>query len=180
MKPVRINLARPGWQRSLLNTGAGWWLGALAGAVLLVAAGIGMRQLLDEQAQREARIRASLRTPQVSATPAALIPAPQATAVNSAVHQLNLPWRELAASLDGANTQGVSLLALEPDARARKLKLQAEAAGSDAMVAYIEALKHQPLILSVLLTRHEINEGDAARPIRFQLELQWSTRGGQP
>jgi hypothetical protein len=41
------------------------------------------------------------------------------------------------------------------------------------MVGYVEELKQQELFSSVMLTRHEINEQDPNRPLRFQLEAVW-------
>ena len=52
--------------------------------------------------------------------------------------------------------------------------MTAEARSSDAMIAYLEALKEQELFTGVALTRHEINELDPNKPIRFQLEAEWS------
>jgi hypothetical protein len=42
------------------------------------------------------------------------------------------------------------------------------------MIAYVEALKKQDLFADVVLTRHEINEQDPMRPIRFQIDAEWS------
>lgn len=53
------------------------------------------------------------------------------------------------------------------------LKATAEAKASDDMVGYVEQLKKQGLFSNVLLTRHEINEQDPNKPIRFQLEAEW-------
>jgi hypothetical protein len=88
--------------------------------------------------------------------------------------QLNLPWRALQDAIGAATPPTIAMLALEPDARKRSMKITAEAKSSDAMIAYVEELKKQELFSDVALTRHEINELDPARPIRFQIEAEWT------
>ena len=100
----------------------------------------------------------------------------QAAAVNAAILQLNLPWRDLQDALASATPPAIALRALDPDARKRVLKITAETTGSDAMVAYVAQLKQQELFgTRVQLLRHEINELDPNRPLRFQLEARWGT-----
>ncbi|KAB8046963.1 hypothetical protein GCN74_28320, partial [Janthinobacterium sp. FT14W] len=106
--------------------------------------------------------------------PQAPIAPAQAAAVNTAILQLNLPWRDVQDALASATPPGIALLALEPDARKRVLKITAETTGSDAMVAYIAQLKQQELFgARVQLLRHEINALDPNKPLRFQLEAHW-------
>jgi Tfp pilus assembly protein PilN len=97
----------------------------------------------------------------------------QAAAVNAAILQLNLPWRALHDAVKAATPPTVALLALEPDARRRTLRITAEARGSDEMLAYVDRMQRQDWFADVALTRHEINEQDPNRPIRFQLDAQW-------
>jgi Tfp pilus assembly protein PilN len=56
------------------------------------------------------------------------------------------------------------------------LKISAEAKNADDMIDYIEQLKQQEFFVGAALSRHEINDADPSRPIRFQVEAQWSTR----
>ncbi len=102
------------------------------------------------------------------------IPEAQAAAVNAAVLQLNLPWRALHDAIGEATPATIGLLALEPDPRKRSIRITAEAKSSDDMIAYVELLKRQELFAGVTLARHEINEQDPNRPIRFQLDAEWS------
>jgi hypothetical protein len=44
------------------------------------------------------------------------------------------------------------------------------------MVAYVADLKQQESFSGVILTRHEINDQDPNRPLRFQLEATWVAR----
>jgi len=119
-----------------------------------------------------ARARAWARAP---APVRAAVPPAQADAVNAAVLQLNLPWRALHDAVQAGTPAGIALLALEPDAKRRSLRITAEAKTSDDMIGYVEQLRQQNWFDAVALVRHEINEQDPNRPIRFQIDAAWST-----
>jgi Tfp pilus assembly protein PilN len=159
---------------------AGWPAWGAAGAALVLVASAGclyLRYDADKQAF-EAQLSAT-RARQAAARPlkvalaAPALSAAEAAAVNAVVMQLNLPWRDLRTAVRDATPPSVALLALEPDARKRALRVTAEAKTSEHMIAYVERLKQQALFESVVLSRHEINEQDPNRPIRFQLDAQW-------
>ncbi|WP_194714294.1 hypothetical protein [Noviherbaspirillum soli] len=103
------------------------------------------------------------------------IPASQAAAVNRAVRQLNLPWRDVFDALEAASRPGLALLALESKAGAHVFKGVAESKEMEDMLAYIDRLKQQQLVRSAVLTRHETNEREPGKPIRFHFEVQWKT-----
>lgn len=179
MKRLPIDFAPPSVQRTLYRTGMGAWLLVFVALLLwLGAAFLGWRLLVQQQAD-EARLAAAAtraRAPVVVAVASAQpkISEVQAAAVNAAVMQLNLPWRALHDAIGAATPPTIAMLALEPDARKRSMKITAEAKTSDAMIAYVEELKRQELFAGVVLTRHEINDQDANRPIRFQIEAEWT------
>jgi Tfp pilus assembly protein PilN len=179
MKRLRIDFAPPGMQRTLHRTSAlAWTLAALALALCLAAAVLGMRLMAQQRLDAALLAAASARAnvSQVVAVSAPLVPVSelQATGVNTAIMQLNLPWRALHDAIGAATPANIAMLALEPDARRHSIKITAEAKNSDDMIAYVEALKEQEFFTGVALTRHEINELDPVKPIRFQLEAEWS------
>lgn len=96
-------------------------------------------------------------------------------AVNQAIKQLNLPWQKLFDAMERNRSDRISLLALEPDASNRILRIQAEAKAADDMVDFVEALQKDALFHSASLIRHEINESDRNKPYRFTLEARWQT-----
>jgi Tfp pilus assembly protein PilN len=156
---------------------------ALAGIGLLLCAGaaIGGWKLLAQQGERQHQLqhlreRAAALTARPQEVARVAIPEVQAAFVNGAIMQLNLPWRELQDAVLAATPRTVALLAMEPDPRKRILKITAETKNSDDMVDYIAALKEQESFSGVVLTRHEINEQDPNRPLRFQLEATWLAR----
>ena len=55
----------------------------------------------------------------------------------------------------------------------RSLRITAEAKDSDDMIAYVEQLQSRNWFGAVELVRHEINEQDPNRPIRFQIDAAW-------
>lgn len=181
MKPMKIDFAAPDWRAALYRAHPALLAAGILGAALLLAGGaIGM-QAAQQQAAREQSLRAqqrkqaaAARAPQPKAETA--IPEAQAVAVNAAILQLNLPWRQLQDSVAAANTPAVALLALDPDPRKQTLKITAEAKNSDDMVGYIEQLKQQEFFTGASLLRHETNEQDPNRPLRFQVEVQWGAR----
>ena len=179
MKRVRIDFAPPSLARTVHRTGPLGWTLALLAIVLCAAAGATGWQMLARQrvlASQLALVRAHVAVPAAVAVaaPQVQIGEPQAGAVNAAVLQLNLPWRALHDAIGAATPNNIALLALEPDPRRRSMKITAEAKNSDDMIAYVERLKRQELFGAVALLRHEINELDPNRPIRFQLDAQWS------
>ena len=179
MKRLHIDFAPPGVRRTLYRTGMGAWL-LVAVALLLcaLAALLGWRLLAQQRADAAqlaaAHTRAKAPVVVAVATAQPAISDVQAAAVNAAVMQLTLPWRALHDAIGAATPPTIAMLALEPDARKRSMRITAEAKTSDAMIDYVEELKRQELFADVVLTRHEINEQDANRPIRFQIEAQWT------
>lgn len=176
-----IDFAPPNWRRSLHRVPAwAWFTGALGVALIATAVWAGSDALQRQQASEARWLRAQQRVAQAAQGPAPVAQVPiapaQASAVNTTILQLNLPWRDLQDALASATPPAIALLALEPDARKRVLKITAETTGSDAMVAYIAQLKQQELFGSrVQLLRHEINALDPNKPLRFQLEARWGT-----
>ena len=172
MKPLRIDFgttapAAPWWALSLFVlalAACGWELWRLGATE---AALIEARR--DAQSQRDLL---AMRAP--SAAPARFEVAPaRIVEINRAIRNLNLPWDKLFESLEAAMPETVVLLALEPDAEKQVLKIGAEAKDSAAMFAFIEALGARAAFGAVLLVKHEINEQDATRPYRFQVEAHW-------
>jgi Tfp pilus assembly protein PilN len=179
MKKVNIDFAPPSVARTVFrtprHTGAVVWAVFCAGAAL-IGAGTGLRHKQWEvellRAQAQARTQAQERT----AVPVAVrapVPEAQAAAVNATVLQLNLPWRALHDAVQEGTPANIALLALEPDARKSTVRITAEAKSSDDMIAYVEQLQKGEWFSAVSLARHEINEQDPNRPIRFQLDARW-------
>ena len=181
MKPLRIDFAAPSLRRALFYLHPALLAGAVLGLLLCLGAAVAAYQLVSGQRGHAAQVRheqerQAFLARAVPALPKILILPAQAAAVNGAILQLNLPWRELKDAVAAATPATVALLALEPDPKKHLLKLTAEAETSDDMLAYIQKLQAQEFFSAVLLTRHEINPEGASQPIRFQVEAQWVAR----
>lgn len=182
MKRVRLDFARPGLRRALFLAPPGVWGPLIAALALCCAAlvqALDYREAREEvdalQAALRARAGAPVVQPAVGRAARAAVSEQQASAVNTAVMQLNLPWRALHDAVREATPATVALLALEPDARKRVLRITAEARNSDDMIAYVELLQKQEWFGAVTLVRHEIGDQDPNRPIRFQVDAGWGT-----
>lgn len=181
MNPLHIDFAPRGWRLTLHRTHPAAWAAAAIAVGALTAACLAYYRMDKEQQEYETQLAAAGVQARVAAArvpaPAAQrqIPEAQANAVNAVVSQLNLPWRTLQDALDAGTPQSIALLEVEPDARRRTLRVTAEAKDSEGMVGYVEQLKRQELFSDVVLMRHEVNEDDPNRPLRFQLEATWST-----
>jgi len=179
MTELHIDFAAPSLRRTLHRTSTLGWVVAAGALLLCLGAGVLGARLITQQRDDSAQLDAAQLRAKAPVAVAVEKAAPriselQAGAVNSAVLQLNLPWRALHDAIGAATPPEIAMLALEPDARKRSMKITAEAKDSDAMIGYVEELKKQELFAGVALTRHEINEQDPVRPIRFQIEAEWT------
>ncbi len=182
MKPVQIDFAPHSLRRTLFRGSAGSTALLFAVASLGVGAAMQFTAYQEEREQLDAlhvalaaRSQAA-RPVQAAAQPMLALPEAQAQAVNDAVMQLNLPWRDLYEAVRAATPSNVALLALEPDAKRRTLRITAETRNSDDMLAYVAKMQEQSWFGSVVLTRHEIAEQDPNRPLRFQVAAQWGVQ----
>lgn len=178
MRRLRIDFAPGSLGRSILRTGPWTWLLLAAGVVLCGSAAMTAHESLGAIAAVDAETlsierKASARTALHSPPPETRIAQTQAEAVNAAIAQLNLPWRDILGAIESATPSTVALLALDPDAGRHVIKGLAEARNSDGMIDYLQQLKRQPFLDDVVLLKHETNEQDPNRPLRFQFEAHW-------
>jgi Tfp pilus assembly protein PilN len=179
MKRLAIDFAPRTLRRSLLQTHPLAWLCGLLGLALCAAAALTAHTLADKidaqgSAMRRIQTQLSQRSEQQPVIKRTAISEAQAAAINAAIAQLNLPWREVFDAIESATPKTIALLALQPDAKRNLVKGVAEAKTSDDMIGYIALLKKQEFFTAVLLTKHEVNEQDPNKPLRFQFEAQWA------
>lgn len=179
MKKLYVDFAPRSVWRTIVRIGRISWVFGGIGFMLWASAAITSFHLAKQHGAAEIELRRLQAELERRTAPKPLpkrmaIPDAQAGAVNSAIAQLNLPWREVFDAVESATPATIALLALEPDAKKHLVKGMAEAKSSDGMIAYIEQLKQQAFFGAVILTKHEINEQDPDKPIRFQFEAQWA------
>jgi Tfp pilus assembly protein PilN len=174
---MAIDFVPENWQR-LLKPGRGSLVLAAAGVLVSCLAIVPLFQpsspdLEPEIAQLQARLSRSNQPAPTSFN----LPAPAAKAINRAIAELNIPWLDLFEAVEQATPETVSLLALEPDPARRTLKIEAEAAKPDDMLAYLVGLGQVRPFDDVALIRHETNERDPNQPVRFAVAAHY---GGRP
>lgn len=182
MKHIDINFAPNTVRRALLQTRFSGWIILLSAIILWALISVVALNLINQrnaaaknldQVLRKTQSQVDARNARKMVANQFVIPESQAIAVNKAIEQLNLPWRDLFDALESATPNSIALIAIEPDAKKHVLKAIAETKTSDEMIGYIEQLKKQPFFGNVILTKHEINDQDPNKPVRFQLEAVW-------
>ena len=90
-----------------------------------------------------------------------------------ALQRLALRWDELFNALESTRTQGVALLAIEPDSARGIVKLTAEARTPEDMLDYIERLQNVKGLAEVVLASHQVKPSDPLQPTRFVALASW-------
>lgn len=164
----------------------GAWLGfalLFAGALATVIAVERYGGLEDERARLEAGLRERSRAkPSVRGPAGATQEATQRRneAGRSVVRALGRPWEALFRDIEGAASEGIALLALEPDPRRGEVRVAGEAREPQALYAYIDALERTASMAQVRLTQHEAVRGAGAEAgaVRFVVVGVWQGARG--
>lgn len=158
------------------------WLAVLALALAMLALALSLltnwrdvRQM-GQQADQIDAIRNELARTQPAPRSATHAPHPdEVERHRRMVHQLNLPWANVLATLEELLPESVAMVAMEP-AGSRGLRLQAEALSLDQLLAYAASLQSSEPFSSLVYTRHETNERDPNRPVRLNFEITLNDR----
>jgi Fimbrial assembly protein (PilN) len=180
MKTSHIDFAPRSLRRAIAHTQPTTLLAGAIGMMLCVSAAVVAYSMLTRSVTREAEqqslhARLAARTPPAPRTLS--ITDVEANAVNAVVGRLNLPWRDVFHAVESATPESIALLELTPDVKQHAIKGVAEAKSSDEMLDYVTRLGGQPFFKSVVLTRHEINDKDPNKPLRFQFVAEWERAG---
>jgi hypothetical protein len=95
-------------------------------------------------------------------------------AANQIARELQMPWAEMLAALEGVATSEVALLGVEPSAQRHVVRITAEAKNSAAMLDYLQALQGGRQFSDVWLTSHLVQVQTPGTPMRFVVQLKWS------
>ena len=150
------------------RTGAGWVLLALALAFAAHAA-FSFARLKSEIAEYEARLARSAAARAETARRAS--PA-ELAAVREAAKRLSLPWTELFKAVEGAASDDVAVLAIEPDAATGTVLITADTLSYLAALAYVRSLAASGALSQVHLVRHEWKAG----AMEFSVSADWVQR----
>jgi len=86
---------------------------------------------------------------------------------------LMIPWGDVLSALESSALDDLALLAIEPDAKKRQLKITAEAKNKDILFSYLEKLEASDELANVYLLKHEVVEDVDQHPIRFVAVATW-------
>lgn len=162
------------------DRGAKWMGIALLSAGIAGAAAAGMqyKRLAEGLAEAEASVRQSAAparrpTAAVRAGGDLQKAALEMKRAGEVAFALKLPWSDLFASVEAANTPNVALLSIESDNAKRQVKIAGEAKDLESMVSYLRFLGAQPKLANVYLQSHRLQQQDPQHPVRFVLGADW-------
>lgn len=92
------------------------------------------------------------------------------------IRKIALPWNDLFKALAAADSEGVALLSVDPDADGGSLEITAAARDFRAMLTYFSRLEAHPFFPRTILTRHEIRKDSPQRPVYFVVSATWRSR----
>ena len=157
------------------------WLGTallLVGAIVLGMVANYERALADQIILADARLAILSKGSQAKPVQPVNAEAQQQEIrrANEILQQLATPWRALFNTVEDSNQKEIALLAIQPDAGKRVLRLAGEAKNFDALLAYIARLEQSPMLSQVYLSSHELRVQDPQKPVRFALVANWAVQ----
>ncbi len=168
MRALDLDLVRrrPAWPA---------WLMAAIGVALAADALFGYFSLRDEVEQLQHRRSA----PRLAAAPAKEAVSEQTlrelNAAQQILRELALPWDALFGAIEAATDGSTAMLAIEPDAAKRVVRISGEARNYLAVLNFMGRLEKTPVLSGVHLLSHQIREDVAERPYQFTLSASWRT-----
>jgi hypothetical protein len=90
------------------------------------------------------------------------------------VDRLGLPWSKLFSALEGAASDRVALLAIEPDTKTGTVKITGDSKDYLAALTYVLNLSQSDALSNVQLVRHEVKQNDPQHPVAFSISAAWN------
>lgn len=94
----------------------------------------------------------------------------QTQELNGAIRRLNTPWPAIFAAIESATPAAVAILSVEPDEKTETLVIVGETRAFDQALTLVDNLSADSPFTRASLLKHEINDKDSAKPIRFRVE----------
>lgn len=99
--------------------------------------------------------------------------AQQINQANEVVRQLGLPWELLFREVEAARSDRIALLAIEPDAQRRIVRISGEARELEDVLDYVSRLSKSRHLTDIFLQNHQAQTSLPDKPIRFALMAGW-------
>jgi len=155
--------SRPGW--------ASW---VLLGLALAFTADVGRSYFSARSAVEDAAGRLAVPRAAAEGTGRALTLSPEEFgAAQETIVRLSMPWDNVFRALEGARSDDIALLSIEPDASSGALNITGEARSYPAALTYVAWLSSEKTLKNVRLARHEFVKSDPRRPVLFSIAAEW-------
>lgn len=93
---------------------------------------------------------------------------------NDALSQVPMPWEELFKALESAKDDRIALIALQPNAQKREIRISGEAQDFDALILYRDKLAAERVLSNIQLMTHQIVAHPTRQPVKFDLIASWN------
>ena len=176
MKPLRLELDH--LRKAPRPAGSSWLLLAIAVAFAVDAG----RSYVKAQHEVEAgtaqlaRLSSASKAREPAGASARPLSREEFAAAQDTIQRLSMPWDNVFRALEGARSDDVALLSIEPDAGSGSLSITGEATTYPAALTYVAWLAHEKTLKNVRLEKHEIAKGDPRRPLAFTLAADWKEK----
>jgi hypothetical protein len=144
------------------------WLLAAAAVAFAAHTAVYYQDLTARLAGLEAR------APRLKSLPVPAASTEEFAFARDTLGRLSTPWERLFQALEGAQTERVALLSIEPDAAGRTVTVSGEAKDYLAALTYVARLAEQPSLTRVHLVRHETARRGA---LTFTVSAAWKDPG---
>jgi Tfp pilus assembly protein PilN len=94
-------------------------------------------------------------------------------AARQILRELALPWEALFHAIEASTDNSTAMLAIEPDAGKRVVRISGEARNYLAVLNFMARLEKAQVLGGVHLLSHQIREDVAERPYQFTLAASW-------
>lgn len=147
------------------------WAGPLLFAIAAVfAADVGFSYAKVREASRKNEATLAQLEPRRERTARKASPE-EIAAARETVQRLALPWDNLFRALEGAASEQVALLSIEPDPKAGTVLITGDGKDYLATLSYVLNLSQAQTLSRVQLVRHEARPGD--RAVGFSVSASW-------
>jgi hypothetical protein len=158
----------------------------LLAVLLFVAGALCMAAVMEDKLSRDEvveslqaraeKLKATLR--HASARPPAVAAAGNdVDTANAVARRLSARWGGFLAAIEAAqsDSDGVALLAVEPDAGRGDLRLTGEAKNMEALVGYMKTVADGTTISRLRLVSEKVKDAGGARSLEFVVEGRWQS-----
>ncbi|WP_434514414.1 PilN domain-containing protein [Dechloromonas sp. ARDL1] len=96
----------------------------------------------------------------------------ETAALRQAYAAIGVEWERLFGTIDAAVSEDVALVAIRPSISGKSVQISGEARNLGAALAFVEALRREPLS-QVVLVSHQLKQTDPQRPYVFEIAAAW-------